>query len=267
MRITRAARFVRGAVVVVCLGAAVAAGAQETLDAATAAHGWTRRCRPCWRGVERPALRSPSCRVAPSPTPRPTAAARVGPPAVAATPSMRYSIGSISKQFTAGALLLLAEEGKLSLDDRVVEVVAGADARRRHHHPPAALDDLRLSGLLAAGLRDAGHARATDRRRASSSGWAQKPLDFEPGTQWQYSNTNYVIAGPDRRARRRACRCWTFCAKRVFTPLADDERRRHRSRRRSAPAIRCATGASRSVRCARRRRRGRAGCSPPASWR
>ena len=25
--------------------------------------------------------------------------------------------------------------------------------------------------------------------------WAKKPLDFEPGTQWQYSNTNYVIAG------------------------------------------------------------------------
>ena len=25
--------------------------------------------------------------------------------------------------------------------------------------------------------------------------WARKPLDFEPGTKWQYSNTNYVIAG------------------------------------------------------------------------
>lgn len=25
--------------------------------------------------------------------------------------------------------------------------------------------------------------------------WAKKPLDFEPGAQWQYSNTNYTIAG------------------------------------------------------------------------
>src|SRR5450830_800802 len=37
-----------------------------------------------------------------------------------ATPQMRYSIGSISKQFTAAAVLLLAEEGKLSPDDKVV---------------------------------------------------------------------------------------------------------------------------------------------------
>src|SRR5258708_27942045 len=45
--------------------------------------------------------------------------ARLEPPAPA-TPQMRYSIGSISKQFAATAVLLLAEEGKLSLDDRVV---------------------------------------------------------------------------------------------------------------------------------------------------
>jgi CubicO group peptidase (beta-lactamase class C family) len=37
-----------------------------------------------------------------------------------ATPQMRYSIGSISKQFTAAAILLLAEENRLSLDDRLV---------------------------------------------------------------------------------------------------------------------------------------------------
>src|SRR5262249_46839472 len=42
-------------------------------------------------------------------------------PAVPAQPSMRYSIGSISKQFTATAILMLAEEGKLSLDDPVAK--------------------------------------------------------------------------------------------------------------------------------------------------
>ena len=46
--------------------------------------------------------------------------ARLGPPAALAAPAMRYSIGSISKQFTSTAVLLLAEEGKLSLDDRLV---------------------------------------------------------------------------------------------------------------------------------------------------
>ena len=44
---------------------------------------------------------------------------------LAATPAMRYSIGSISKQFTAAAILMLAEEGKLSLDDPVSKYVPG----------------------------------------------------------------------------------------------------------------------------------------------
>src|SRR5580704_9285383 len=44
-------------------------------------------------------------------------------PQTAAAAAMRYSIGSISKQFTAAAILLLAEEGKLSLDDPVSKYV------------------------------------------------------------------------------------------------------------------------------------------------
>jgi D-alanyl-D-alanine carboxypeptidase len=46
-------------------------------------------------------------------------------PATPASPEMRYSIGSISKQFTAAAILLLQEEGKLSLDDAVGKYVPG----------------------------------------------------------------------------------------------------------------------------------------------
>ena len=46
-------------------------------------------------------------------------------PRTPATPEMRYSIGSISKQFTAAAILLLKEEGKLSLDDKVGKFVPG----------------------------------------------------------------------------------------------------------------------------------------------
>ena len=46
-------------------------------------------------------------------------------PDVAATPEMRYSIGSISKQFTAAAILILQEQGKLSLDDAVGKYVPG----------------------------------------------------------------------------------------------------------------------------------------------
>ena len=46
-------------------------------------------------------------------------------PDVAATPEMRYSIGSVSKQFTAAAILLLQEQKKLSLDDAVGKYVPG----------------------------------------------------------------------------------------------------------------------------------------------
>ena len=46
-------------------------------------------------------------------------------PKTPATPQMRYSIGSISKQFTAAAILLLQEQGKLSLDDKVAKYVPG----------------------------------------------------------------------------------------------------------------------------------------------
>src|ERR1035441_5853283 len=46
-------------------------------------------------------------------------------PAVPATPDMRYSIGSIFKQFTAAAILMLQEQGKLSIDDPVGKFIPG----------------------------------------------------------------------------------------------------------------------------------------------
>jgi len=49
--------------------------------------------------------------------------------------------------------------------------------------------------------------------------WAKKPLDFEPGTQWQYSNTNFVIAG--RIVEQiTATRSWTSSPPASFAPSA-----------------------------------------------
>ena len=73
---------------------------------------------------------------------------------------MRYSIGSISKQFTAAAILLLAEEGKLSLDDSVArwlpDLTRASDVTIRQLLSMTS----GYQDLLAAGLRDAGHAEA-----------------------------------------------------------------------------------------------------------
>lgn len=115
-------------------------------------------------------------------------------PKTRATSSMRYSIGSVSKQFTAASILLLQEQGKLSLDDKVGKFLP--DLTRAN--------DVTIRELLShtSGYQDfwpqdyvmPGMLQPTTARKILDV-WARKPLDFEPGTKWQYSNTNYVIAG------------------------------------------------------------------------
>ena len=111
-----------------------------------------------------------------------------------ATPDMRYSIGSISKQFTASAILILQQQGKLSLDDSVGKYVPGltrgdeVTIRQILSHTSGYQDcwpeDYQMTPMM----------KPTTTQQIVDT-WAKKPLDFDPGTQWQYSNTNYVIAG------------------------------------------------------------------------
>jgi CubicO group peptidase (beta-lactamase class C family) len=112
-------------------------------------------------------------------------------PATAAVP---YQIASISKQFTAAAMLLLQRDGKLNLDDHVSRYLSGITGG----------DTITLRELLShtAGLQDywpQDYSFAAMSRpvtpQAIVDRWARKPLDFAPGTQWQYSNTGYVVAG------------------------------------------------------------------------
>jgi D-alanyl-D-alanine carboxypeptidase len=115
-------------------------------------------------------------------------------PATAATPEMRYSIGSISKQFTAAAILLLQEQGKLSIDDAVGKYVPGltqgdkVTIRQILSHTSGYQDYWPEDYVMTPMLHPESSQQILDT-------WAKKPLDFEPGTQWQYSNTNFVIAG------------------------------------------------------------------------
>ena len=138
-------------------------------------------------------------------------------PAVPATPQMRYSIGSISKQFTATAILMLQEEGKLSLDDPVGKYVPGltrgdeVTIRQILSHTSGYQDywpeDYVMTPML--------HAESSQQILDT---WAKKPLDFEPGTQWQYSNTNYVIAGRIVETITGAP-LMDFLTRRIFRPL------------------------------------------------
>jgi D-alanyl-D-alanine carboxypeptidase len=115
-------------------------------------------------------------------------------PLVPASPRMRYSVGSISKEFTAAALLLLQEEGKLSIDDPVSKYFPDLTRAK----------EITIRMLLShtSGYQDYSpedYLMPPMKRPTTSNRilevWGRKPLDFEPGTKWQYSNTNYVIAG------------------------------------------------------------------------
>lgn len=115
-------------------------------------------------------------------------------PDVRATIDMRYDIGSVSKQFTAAAILILQEEGKLSLDDKIAKYfpnLASADKvtiRQILSHTAGYIDCSPQDFLTPEEAKPITPA-------ALLAEWATKPLAFEPGTRWQYSNTNYKIAG------------------------------------------------------------------------
>ncbi len=107
---------------------------------------------------------------------------------------MRFKIASNSKQIAATATVLLAEEHKLSLDDPVSRYLPGLTRG----------DDITIRQLLShtSGYQDyfpLDYVAPFMVRNITPGGildiWAKKPLDFEPGTRWQYSNTNYVIIG------------------------------------------------------------------------
>ncbi len=138
-------------------------------------------------------------------------------PRTAAQPGMRFSIGSVSKQFTATAILMLAEDGKLSLDDPVSRFLP--DLTRAN--------EVTIRQLLShtSGYQDywpqdyvPPFMRTETTAQSILDRWAKKPLDFEPGTQYQYSNTGYVAAGVIVE-KASGMPLLKFLATRVFAPL------------------------------------------------
>jgi CubicO group peptidase (beta-lactamase class C family) len=132
-----------------------------------------------------------------------------------------FEVGSVSKQFTAAAVLLLARDGKLSLDDKV---------RKYIPEMPDVAADITIRQMLnhTAGLRDWGSLTAI-------AGWPrttrvhthahvldivsrQRMLNFEPGTRWSYSNTGYNLAAI-LVARVSGMSFADFTRTRIFEPL------------------------------------------------
>ncbi|MGA7571806.1 MAG: serine hydrolase domain-containing protein [Candidatus Aquilonibacter sp.] len=106
----------------------------------------------------------------------------------------RFEIGSVTKQFTAAAILQLQEQGKLSIDDPLAKYLPTFP-----HANEITLRQLlnQVSGLPNyTSLPDIATAMATiPDATGKIVAYVNKPLDFTPGTKWEYSNTNYWVLG------------------------------------------------------------------------
>jgi D-alanyl-D-alanine carboxypeptidase len=138
-------------------------------------------------------------------------------PKTAALETTRYQLASISKTFTAQAVLLLEADGKLSLDDKV----------SKWYPSLTGASDITLQELLnhTSGLPD--HYPQTYPAGAKSEAaqpdqiideWGHHPLMFPPGTQFHYSNLEYEIAG--RIVEKVSGKpLFAFMQERIFGPL------------------------------------------------
>jgi CubicO group peptidase (beta-lactamase class C family) len=136
------------------------------------------------------------------------------------TPDTVFDIGSVSKQFTAMSIVLLAEDGKLSLDDDIHKFVPELPS----YGPTLSLRTLlhHLSGLPSytdlfdlAGVPEIDQTTDADALALIAR---QKTLNFPPGRQYLYSDTNYfLLALVVRRVSGATLRA--FAQQRIFSPL------------------------------------------------
>lgn len=133
------------------------------------------------------------------------------------TVGTRFSVGSISKQFTAASILLLAERGRLSLDDRLSHFLPEMPNADRitlrmllnqtsglHNYPLTTEHNWPLEGQI-------------DPNRLFAILKTDK-ADFAPGEKWEYTNTNYAALA-EIVAKSSGMRFDQFVQQNIFTPL------------------------------------------------
>ena len=137
---------------------------------------------------------------------------------IPAAPSTKYEIGSITKQFTAAAILMLEAQGKLKIADRIYTHIPEA---------PTTWNDIRIFHLLThtSGIPEMLQLREFSGIKALPHTPEQliklfrdKPLDFAPGQKMKYSNSGYVLLG--YIVERVSGETYeSFLQKRIFDPL------------------------------------------------
>ncbi len=114
---------------------------------------------------------------------------------IAHTPATKFRIGSVTKQFTAATILLLAERGKLTLDDPLSKWIPSAPetwkpvtVRQLLSHTGGVPSFTDISEYATNKLRPETPAQ-------SIAHVADKPLEFTPGEKFKYSNSGFVLLG------------------------------------------------------------------------
>jgi CubicO group peptidase (beta-lactamase class C family) len=136
------------------------------------------------------------------------------------TPSTLFNVASVSKAFTAASIVLLAQQGKLSLDDEVQKYLTEIP---KYDHPVT----LRHMLHHTSGLREyqalmlfGGHNsdNAISEKQVLGMLARQRGLSFRPGTKYQYSNSNYQLLGAIvARVSGKSLRA--FADENIFKPL------------------------------------------------
>ena len=143
------------------------------------------------------------------------------------TPSTVFYMGSVSKQFTATAIALLAHEGKLNLDDDIREYLPEMPRRDppvtiRHvvHHMSGVPDMYRVMGQNGLSTWD------RFSRLEALELLAKQELDFAPGEKYQYSNGGYfLLSMVVERASGKSLREYT--TEKIFQPLGMNDTHFH----------------------------------------
>jgi CubicO group peptidase (beta-lactamase class C family) len=124
-----------------------------------------------------------------------------------------FEIASLSKQFTAMAVLLAEHEGLLSVDDSIVDHLPGVPAAFHEQWKPVSIDHLLQH---TGGVQPGGIANAADLREAVQLILNRKP-QFPPGSKGQYSNAGYaLLAGIVETTTGKPFQ--EYCRTRIFEP-------------------------------------------------
>jgi CubicO group peptidase (beta-lactamase class C family) len=131
-------------------------------------------------------------------------------------PETVFEIGSITKQFTATAILLLQQDGKLSVDDLI---------SRRLKNIPASWTNITIRHLLShtSGIRSYTGLTGFELTRHLTQeqfirAIGEYPLEFQPGESWKYCNTGFNLLGfiIENVSHKKY---WDFMRERIFSPL------------------------------------------------